>query len=439
VHREDHWEAEPDDDTDWDHRRRQGPSGGHAHSHSHDTEIPVSRHTTRIVGYILIPCAVITAIAMIFLWPGKAEQSTKHQATTTERAYGEIRKIEHRTCPADLPTYGEPLPCGSALVHISDGPGKGQTITVDLPQGPGAPRVAVGDQVVLGVSADPTQSGAPDRYGIIDRQRGKPMWLMLGLCAAVIVAFGRWRGLTALVGLVVSFAALLLFIIPAILGGEPPLLVAIVGSSAIMFAVLYLTHGINVHTSVAILGTLAALVLTGLLGAGFIASTALTGFGSEETFYLSILNGSVDMRGLLLAGIIIGALGVLDDVTVTQATTVAELAQGARSRIELFRSATRIGRAHVASAVNTIILAYAGASLPLLLLVAAGGQDVSDLLTSQFLAQEIVRSAVGTIGLVAAVPITTGLAALVADIRHAPRADRRQVTGTARRASSMPR
>ena len=141
---------------------------------------------------------------------------------------------------------------------------------------------------------------------------------------------------------------------------------------------------------------------------------------TEESLYLSILQGNVDMRGLLLAGIIIGALGVLDDVTITQASTVAELSQSPTSRLELYRAATRIGRAHVASAVNTIVLAYAGASLPLLLLVAAGGRDVSDLLTSEFLAQEIVRSAVGTIGLVAAVPITTALAALVADIHPAP-------------------
>src|SRR4029453_1882430 len=146
--------------------------------------------------------------------------------------------------------------------------------------------------------------------------------------------------------------------------------------------------------------------------------------------YLSILNQSVDMRGLLLAGIIIGALGVLDDVTVTQASTVAELAPTATSRMELYRAATRIGRAHVASAVNTIVLAYAGASLPLLLLLTAGGQDVSDLLTSEFLAQEIVRSGVRTLGLVAAVQITPCLAALVADLR-APS----DAAGPARRAA----
>jgi len=187
-----------------------------------------------------------------------------------------------------------------------------------------------------------------------------------------------------------------------------------------MFAVLYLTHGFTVHTSVAVLGTLASLGVTGGLGYAFTAALKLTGFGSEESVYLSVLQGNVDMRGLLLAGIIIGALGVLDDMTVTQASTVAELAVGAKSRLEVYRAATRVGRAHVASAVNTIVMAYAGASLPLLLLIAVGGRDISDLLTSEFLTQEILRSAVGTIGLVAAVPITTALATLVADLR--PRA-----------------
>ncbi len=217
-----------------------------------------------------------------------------------------------------------------------------------------------------------------------------------------------------------SFAVLLLFVIPAILDGSPPLLVAVVGSSAIMFAALYLTHGINVHTSVAVAGTLLSLVLTGLLGAGFTSLLHLTGVGSDDSSYLSATYQGIDLRGLLLAGIVIGALGVLDDVTVTQAVTVAEMAAtGQRSRWELYRAAARVGRAHVASAVNTIVLAYAGASLPLLLLIAAGSEPITDLLTSEFLAQEILRSAVGTIGLVASVPITTALAALVADLRPA--------------------
>jgi uncharacterized membrane protein len=188
-----------------------------------------------------------------------------------------------------------------------------------------------------------------------------------------------------------------------------------------MFAALYLTHGINVHTSVAVAGTLISLVLTGVLGVVFTSLMKLTGVASDDSSYLSATQGGLDLRGLLLAGIVIGALGVLDDVTVTQAVTVAEMAAGnARvSRWELYRAAARVGRAHVASAVNTIVLAYAGASLPLLLVIAAGTQPVSQLLTSEFLAQEILRSAVGTIGLVASVPITTALAVLVADLSNA--------------------
>ncbi len=392
---------------------------GHHHGHSHGITVSVSSHTTRVVMAILIPAMVITALALIFLWPGRPAPLTTNGEE--QRAYGEVLRIEEKPCPSGqaAPPGSQQLPCGSTTIHISDGPGRDTTVTVDLPQGPGAPKLQTGEKVVL-VHVPDAPPGTPE-YAVIDHQRGQPMVLMLALCAAVIIAFGRWRGLTAIVGLAVSFAVLLFFVIPAILDGEPPLLVAIVGSSAIMFAVLYLTHGVNVHTSVAILGTLASLVLTGLLGAAFTATTQLTGFGTEESLYLSILQGNVDMRGLLLAGIIIGALGVLDDVTVTQASTVAELSQTPTSRLELYRAATRIGRAHVASAVNTIVLAYAGAFLPLLLLVAAGGRDVSDLLTSEFLAQEIVRSAVGTIGLVAAVPITTALAALVADIQPAPK------------------
>jgi uncharacterized membrane protein len=288
-------------------------------------------------------------------------------------------------------------------------------VTAALTQGPGAPRVAVGDEVVLGYVANPDGQGPP-RISLIDKQRGRGLAVMLALCAIAVIAFGRLRGLTALIGLGVSFAFLLLFIVPGILSGQPPLLVAIVGSAAIMFAVLYLTHGFSVTTSVAVLGTLASLVVTGLMGALFTATTSLTGFGSDESLYVSILNSQVDVRGLLLAGVIIGALGVLDDVTVTQATAFAEMAPTAASRLELFRAAIRIGRAHVGSAVNTIVLAYAGASLPLLILVVAGGQDIGALLTREDLAQEIVRSAVGTIGLVAAVPITTALAALVANV-----------------------
>jgi uncharacterized membrane protein len=241
--------------------------------------------------------------------------------------------------------------------------------------------------------------------------------LLVVLFAVATVAFARWRGLAALAGLCVSFTVVLTFIVPAIMGGRPPLLAAIVGAAAIMFAVLYLTHGISVTTTVAVLGTLASLVLTGVAATVAAAGTHLTGFAGDDTSTtLAIYFSDVDLHGLLLAGIIIGALGVLDDITVTQAVIVKELAVAdpGMTPARLYRAASRVGRAHIASVVNTLVLAYAGASLPVMLLVAAAGNRLGSILTSQFVAQEVVRSVVGSLGLIAAVPITTALAAFIA-------------------------
>ncbi|MFF5082107.1 YibE/F family protein [Actinoplanes sp. NPDC000266] len=346
------------------------------HTHSHDQLPAASR---RIIAAILIPAAIATLIAMIVLWPAR----TTAPATENNRVEGTVTAIN-----------------GQATVRLDDG----QEITAEI-----GTKVGLGDQVVL------LHTGSD--YAIVDHQRSTPMIWLLALTVAVILAFGRWRGLTSLAGLAVSFAVLLLFIIPAILDGSPPLLVAVVGASAIMFAALYLTHGLSTHTSVAVAGTLASLVLTGLLGAGFTAAMRLTGVATDDDAFLSATLGGIDMRGLLLAGIVIGALGVLDDVTVTQAVTVAEMSSSS-SGWALYRAAIRVGRAHVGSAVNTIVLAYAGASLPLLLLFSTSTQPAGDLLTGELLAQEILRSAVGTIGLVAAVPITTALAVLASGRNH---------------------
>jgi uncharacterized membrane protein len=402
---------------------------GLAHAgHSHGPVPAASRHTRRIVTAVLVPAAVATLLAMIVMWPGTVRTSANPAGEAGGvRALGAVLSVGEQTCPPAEPGSEQPegwvRQCGSAVVRVTDGPGAGQQATVDLPQGPSAARLHAGDDVVLLYFPDAAAGGRA--YAVTDHQRSTPMIWLLVLTGALILAFGRLRGAASLAGLGISFAVLLTFVIPAILKGSSPLLVAIVGASAIMFAALYLTHGVNVHTSVAVAGTLASLVLTGALGVGFTTAMHLTGIASDDDSFLSATQGSIDMRGLLLAGIVIGALGVLDDVTVTQAVTVAEMAAAApTTRRRLYRAASRVGRAHAASAVNTIVLAYAGASLPLLLVITAGSQPVSELLTSEFLAQEILRSAVGTIGLVASVPITTALAALVADLRPAVTAAR---------------
>ncbi|WP_319460536.1 YibE/F family protein [Micromonospora sp. RTP1Z1] len=371
----------------------------------------------RILVGTVVPLFVLTVLAALVLWP--RDTPAPDRAADVPRYHGTVSRVVTEPCPpaAEVPEGtpgGSTGPCGRVGVAVEQGPDAGRQVETPIPAGPGAPTVEVGDRIILVELVDPADP-ATKSYNIAEHQRGKPLIWLAALFAVAIVAFGRWRGLAALGGLAASFAILLGFVLPGIGAGQPPLLVAIVGSALIMFVVLYLTHGITAQTSVAVLGTLGSLVLTGILGTLATAATHLTGFGSEDATTLSMFQHDVDLHGLLLAGIVIGSLGVLDDVTVTQAATVTELAHAnpGLSRLQLYRAATRVGRAHIASTVNTIVLAYAGASLPLLLLLVADSRAVSEILTSEFMAQEIVRSAVATIGLIAAVPLTTGLAALV--------------------------
>ncbi|MFJ6198732.1 YibE/F family protein [Micromonospora sp. NPDC092111] len=378
----------------------------------------------RILVVTVVPLIVVTVIAALVLWPRHTREPD--QGGQVPRFHGTVTRVVTEPCPPGPATpEGTPRaadgPCGTVTVTVEQGPDSGRQVETPVPSGPGAPRVAVGDEVVLVELTDPTDPSASS-YNIAEHQRGKPLLWLVALFAAAIVAFGRLRGLAALAGLGASFAILLTFVVPGISAGGSPLPIAVTGSALIMFVVLYLTHGITAQTSVAVLGTLGSLVLTGVLGTLATAATHLTGYGSEEATTLSMYQRDVDLHGLLLAGIIIGSLGVLDDVTVTQAATVTELAHAnpGLSRLQLYRAATRVGRAHIASTVNTIVLAYAGASLPLLLLLTADSRPVGEILTSEFLAQEIVRSAVATLGLVAAVPLTTGLAALVSTAGRGP-------------------
>ncbi|MBY8871715.1 YibE/F family protein [Micromonospora sp. PLK6-60] len=381
------------------------------------TAPPAPPGVRRILVATVVPLFLLTVIAAVVLWP--RDTPGGEPAAELPRYHGTVTRVVSEACPPtpDSPEGGPDggqRRCGTVTVRVAQGPDAGREVQTPVPDGPGAPAVRAGDEIILVQLTDPTDPQA-SRYDIAEHQRGTPLVWLVVVFAAAIVAFGRWRGLAALGGLAASFAILLTFVLPGIGAGRSPLLVAVIGSALIMFVVLYLTHGVTAQTSVAVLGTLGSLVLTGVLGAVATAATHLTGYGSEDATTLSMFQQDVDLHGLLLAGIVIGSLGVLDDVTITQAATVTELAHAnpELSRRQLYRAATRVGRAHIASVVNTIVLAYAGASLPLLLLLVADSRPVGQLLTSEFLAQEIVRSAVATLGLVAAVPLTTGLAALV--------------------------
>jgi uncharacterized membrane protein len=384
----------------------------------------VRRRPGRVIIAVLAVVTALTAVLLVWLWP-TGPRAAGDQTKAAPQVTGKVVGIDPGPCPAtpDTPNgFGPATVCGTATVTLTGGPDAGKQITSEIPSGAGTPKISAGDSVVLMYLADaPTDR----RYQIIDRRRDQQLWILAAAFALSVIAFGRLRGLTALAGLAVTFAILLMFIVPAILAGKPPLLVAIAGSAAIVVIVLYLTLGINLTTSVAVLGTLASLALTGLLAVAATEALALTGVADEDANYLTLVQTNVDMRGLLLAGVLIGAIGVLDDVTVTQATAVEELAK-ANPRLgfrDLYRSGARVGRAHIASVINTIVLAYAGASMPVLLLISVSNLPLNQILTNQFITQEILRSAVGIMGLVAAVPVTTALAALIMrDKRQEPAA-----------------
>lgn len=366
-----------------------------------------------LIAALLIPCGLATLVGLVLLWPA-GPHGMSSAATPTRAGQQFVQATVTASRPADCVDGSRAGGCDALVLRMTDGPLPGRDLVQVVPVEPGTPRFPAGAEVVLEWSGtDPTD---PSAYQVVDFQRdGSLIWLA-ALFAAAVLVLGRWRGLAALAALALSFGILLLFVLPAILAGHAPLGVAVVGSCLIMFAVLYLTHGPSARTSVAVLGTLLSLGLIGALGAAFSAAASLTGLDEHTGSLIASLGAGVDARGLLLAGAVIGALGVLDDVTVTQASAVWELraADPTMGAPALFTSAMRIGRDHVASAVNTLVLAYAGAALPLLLLFSLSGRGLGAVVTSEDVASEIVRTLVGSIGLVAAVPITTALAAAVA-------------------------
>ncbi|WP_171119256.1 MULTISPECIES: YibE/F family protein [Streptomyces] len=431
-----------------------GPSGGqghggghghgHSHSHAHGPAAPVSMHLRKVIAAVLIPFAAAVVVGLAVLWPGGAPP---HERTGVgfdrQTQQATVSRIEELPC--DAVNASAVIPngdtstaegssaqqqangiCKRATIRIDTGEDKGRTFT-EIVQPDQSRQLHQGQKVV--VAYEPS---APEdlQYSVTDVNRRLPMTLLAGLFALAVVAVGRLRGVMALVALAISFLVLNFFILPAILQGSNPLVVAVVGASAIMLIALYLCHGLSARTSVAVLGTLISLLLIGILGSLFIGWAALTGNTDDNTGLIHGLYPSIDMSGLLLAGVIIGSLGVLDDVTVTQTSAVWELheANPAMGWRGLYRAGIRIGRDHIASVVNTLVLAYAGAALPLLLLFSIAQSSVGTVANSELVAEEIVRTLVGSIGLVASVPVTTALAALVVS---ADRADKEAETRAA--------
>ena len=388
-------------------------------SHSHfaaddvGSDPPISPSARRGLTIAVIPLILATVIGLAVLWPrGTTPELATGLEMPAELVDGTITMTDQAPCPGVIEEEGPQ--CLVASVKLTTGPDAGQIIFLDVTPGPATPLFGPGNKIVLGHVTD-LPAGAPEgsEYYFADFQRDTPLLALALLFAVSVVLLGRWRGLRALAALALSLTVLMLFVLPAILQGRSPVAVAIVGSAAIMIVALYMSHGTNVRTTTALLGTLVSLALTGVLALVFVGATELSGLASEEAVYLQVSADSINLQGLILAGIIIGSLGVLDDVTVTQASAVWELrkANPAWRFAELYRPALRIGRDHIASTVNTLVLAYAGASLPLLILFTQAQRPLVEVAAGEVVATEIVRTLVGSIGLVASVPITTALTA----------------------------
>lgn len=384
-----------------------------------------------VVVAILIAVGVSTALGLVALWPDHAKVAAasadlQFAAPGTTFPTAKIVTLSDG-CPGYFPsgTTGSSAPgdtraCQTAKVVLLDGPSTGRSVSLPLLWPWSKAGLHVDDKLELIVPPQPSaNSGGSSTQGVTVNGvvRDQPLLVWALVFAAVVIAVGLLRGLMALVSLAFSAFMLIEFILPALVSGQPGLAVAVVGGSAIMFVVLYLAHGLSMRTSVALLGTLFGIALTAGIAQLAVVTTHLTGVSGDVGGMLAGAT-QIDFRGVLTSAIVIAGLGVLNDVTVTQASSVWELraASPELSRRQLFTRAMRIGRDHIASTIYTIAFAYAGAAMVVLIVLYLYNRSTLSLLSQEDLAGEVVRTLCSGIGLVLAVPVTTAIAAALVPV-----------------------
>jgi uncharacterized membrane protein len=368
-----------------------------------------------VAGALMIVVASV-AEGLITLWPSKSADLGRLAIGNTRLA--DVEQVQRRGCPQSPQTL-----CQLITARLRSGPDRGTSTRLSLPESATSPQVDAGDairvarnELVPGAKPPP---GA-QAYSFADFERRSPLYLLAAGFAVVVVALARWKGARSLVGLGVSLLVVTQFMVPAILGGSAPVLVALTGALAVMLVTVGFSHGLGVTSIAAVLGATASLLVTAGLAVLVVHAASITGLASEEVGFL--LAGRdpaappLSLEGLVLAGIVVGALGVLDDVTVSQASTVMALRRAAPRHgfRQLFRAALAVGRDHLSATVNTLVLAYVGAALPVLLIFEKAGTSFGDALNREVVATEVAAMLVGSIGLVLAVPLTTALAAWLA-------------------------
>lgn len=364
----------------------------------------------------LIPLVALTIIGLFALWPAGAEETLPQQGPTTDSAEGAVHTVATVTAvdaSACEPGTREPAQLADCTTFQAEADGaKGSLyVTPDAFQA----GVNVGDDVkVIDFTNSPDEANTGTDYVFIDYDRDLPILVLAIIYGIVVLAVAGLRGFRALLGLGFAGIVLLAFMFPAILDGKPPVLVAMVSASAIMMIALYLAHGVSTRTTTAMFGTILGIILTGVLGA-WMTSWANLGIAYTEDGFILADSTNLAMDDLIVCAILITGLGVLNDVTITQASAVWELATVApdlRGR-HLFARAMRIGRDHIASTVYTITFAYAGSALMTLLIFSANDQSFFETLTLGEMSIEVVSILVCSVGLVIAIPLTTTLGVLV--------------------------
>ncbi|TQN42258.1 putative membrane protein [Blastococcus colisei] len=414
----------------------------HDHSHGPDPDAPPPspeavarrRRAVWLMLLLLVPVGLATVIGLFALWPDgeptRAEQAAA-VALPPGITYpdGRVVSVERFDCGID--PSAAPQTCATAVMEVLDGEGAGDFQQLELPPEVVAAGVSEGDTFVL--TRDVGAEGGLV-YGFYDYERDTPIIVLAVAFAVVVGLVARLRGLASLVGLAFAFFVLLQFVLPGLLAENSPTLVSLVGSAAIMFVVLYLAHGLSARTTTALVGTLFGLTLVAVMGSIAVSAARLTGLTSEETVQLQGFDPTLNFSGLVLAGIVVAGLGVLNDVTITQASAIWQLHEVSPEMTwrELYSRGMAVGRDHIASTVYTIVFAYAGAALPLLLLFEVYTTPAWTLITSSALAEEVIRTLVGAIALVLAVPVTTAAGAFFAKA-----ADTGAGTATERRVTAL--
>jgi uncharacterized membrane protein len=365
---------------------------------------------------LLVPVGLATVVGLFALWPSGAPSRAQQVAESylppgTTYPDARVVSMEHHPCGGD--TAARSVQCATVVVEVLGGEGTGDFQQIELAADVVAAGVTKGDTLVL--TRDAGAQGGPT-YGFFDYARGTPIVVLAIAFAVVVGLVARLRGLASLVGLAFAFFILFRFVLPGLLSEESPTLVSLVGSAAIMFVVLYLAHGFSARTTTALVGTLFGLTLVAVMGSVAVSVARLTGLTSEETIQLHTYDPTLNFSGLVLAGVVVAGLGVLNDVTITQASAIWQLNEVSPELTwrELYGRGMAVGRDHIASTVYTIVFAYAGAALPLLLLFELYSRPFLVSLFSSVVAEEVIRTLVGAIALVLAVPLTTAVGAFFA-------------------------